>query len=222
MKKFFLSTLSFILLFSLPSFIVVSFASPPSTASVSPNAATLARLTQLLGNLQTMQANFSQVTVSANGERTRTSGQMAIVRPGKFRWAVQKPNKQLFVADGQYLWIYDQDLAQVTKQKLQANKSGNPAALLSSSLTNLQQQFYVTQLKPYNQMIAFQLKPKSGESMFKWVNLYFKNNQLASMSMLNNLDQTSTFNFSHVKFNNAVDLSLFRFKAPKGTDVIQN
>ena len=41
---------------------------------------------------------------------------MELQRPGKLRWAYSKPFEQLIVGDGSTLWIYDKELAQITKR----------------------------------------------------------------------------------------------------------
>ncbi|WP_280954990.1 outer-membrane lipoprotein carrier protein LolA [Paludibacterium denitrificans] len=50
---------------------------------------------------------------------------------GKFRWEYNKPYEQLIVGDGKTLWIYDKELAQVTKKSLNAALGSSPAALLA-------------------------------------------------------------------------------------------
>src|ERR1700730_12125110 len=76
-------------------------------------------LESILTSTKTTQADFSQVLTDTKGNQLQTSnGSMAIERPGKFRWDIKSPMKQLIIADGSFLWIYDTDLEQVTKKKL--------------------------------------------------------------------------------------------------------
>ena len=96
------------------------------------DAATLARLRAFVRETQTMHANFTQVVVDANGRQVaQASGQFSIARPGRFRWTVEKPYKQLLVGDGDRVWIYDQDLNQVISRKSDRALGNTPAALLS-------------------------------------------------------------------------------------------
>ena len=43
-----------------------------------------------------------------------SKGRLWIERPNKFRWNYESPAKQQIVSDGTRLWIYDEDLKQVT------------------------------------------------------------------------------------------------------------
>src|SRR5690242_10909353 len=68
---------------------------------------------------KTATATFEQQAYDRNGKVVdRSSGRFAFARPGKFRWAYEKPRQQLLVADGTKLWIYDPDLQQVTVKRI--------------------------------------------------------------------------------------------------------
>src|SRR3989338_7359814 len=95
------------------------------------------RLSVILSGLQTLQADFEQTLIRESAAETSSNGKMALQRPGKFRWEVRQPNQQRIIADGRYLWIYDADLEQVTKQRLDFHHPGSPALLLSGSIRSL-------------------------------------------------------------------------------------
>jgi outer membrane lipoprotein carrier protein len=78
--------------------------------------------------------------IFADGHRQGTAASrsslpvvVAISRPGKLRWDIQKPYPQLVVGDGEKIWIYDTELKQVTVRKAGQAISGSPAALLSGN-----------------------------------------------------------------------------------------
>lgn len=177
-------------------------------------------LVKLLGSFTSMQANFVQNSFDAHGNLLqKSSGQMALQRPGKFRWNTTSPNKQLLIADGKNLWIYDADLQQATKQKLDPSKNTNPASLLSGSIDSLQQRFSVNRMPSSGAGEWFELKPTAKNDMFQWIRLHFENNILTEMSLSDNLGQQSTLTFSQVKTNGDLNSNLFQFKPPAGTDV---
>lgn len=180
------------------------------------------RLAQLLGNLYSMQANFSQVTTDSGGSRIlqKGTGQMALQRPGKFYWSSVTPTKQILIADGNYVWVYDVDLAQATRQKLSELKSTNPASLLSGTTEALQQRFNVTQIKRSNGGEWFELRPKAKGDLFEWIQLHFQNNTLTEMQLSDNLGQKSVLKFSNIKTNAPLDSNLFRFQPTGKVDVI--
>lgn len=180
-------------------------------------------LTTLLNQFNAMTSQFTQVLYDANGKpMQKSSGSMALQRPGKFRWEVYQPNPQLLIADGNTLWIYDKDLAQATHQKLDQS-SNSPALLLSGSIDSLQSRFTINYPKNENAPGQwFMLKPKNKNDMFQWVELRFVKGSLADMRLYDNLNTLTDFHFSKVKINPPLDASTFKFKAPKGVEVLKN
>lgn len=191
-----------------------------STLMAAPN--TTQQLAALLSNFSAMSANFQQTQYDANGNIIQHSGgSMALQRPGKFRWQINNPNKQIMIANNRYLWIYDVDLEQATCQAFDKNNINSPASLLSGSVEELQQRFNVVSL-PKKVGQGFKLTPRSKNDIFKWIELNFVNNHLADMQLLDNLGQRSVFKFSNVQMNPVLPIGLFIFKAPRGVDIIQN
>lgn len=178
------------------------------------------QLSQLLSRFQSMQANFTQTSYDNSGRQLQKStGTMALVRPGKFRWNIVTPSQQIIIADGKNIWVYDADLQQASKQVMDASQNTNPASLLSGSITDLQQRFVISPLDKKDGAQWFELKPIAKEDMFQWIQLRFQNGALTEMILSDNLGQQSIVDFSQVKTNISLDSSLFQFKPPKGTDV---
>jgi outer membrane lipoprotein carrier protein len=174
-------------------------------------------LTQLLSCFNSLQADFVQ-SVNSN---QRSSGKIALQRPGKFRWEIQKPYPQLIIADGKYIWIYDADLQQVTKQKMDYSEANNPALLLSGSIQNLPKNFIITKLsqKPGK---WFELRPKAKNGLFQKIQIQFINRKLTSMHIVDNLGQHSTLRFNQLHVNPKLNPKLFRFVPPNNIDVVEN
>lgn len=186
------------------------------------------QLAALLNGFQSMQANFTQATYDNMGRQLqKTSGKMALQRPGKFLWQATAPTKQTVLADGNYVWVYDPDLAQATRKKMNAQNNSNPASLLSGSIADLQQRYNVSVMEPKGSAKSaskgewFELRPKNANDLFQWIQLNFVNNNLQKMIVADNLGQKSTFTFTGVQINQPIDPKKFVFKAPTGTDVIQ-
>lgn len=177
-------------------------------------------LVSLLNNIKTLQANFVQTVVDAN-ERVlqQTKGEMSLQRPGKFRWKIISPSKQLLIADGSRVWFYDVDLSQVTVQKQQTVNAGAPALLLSGSAQRLVQDYVITARIDNDQQI-FQLQPKAKNNLFQMVELIFRNHQLQAMRLHDGLKQTTVVKFSDVQSNLSLNASLFQFTPPHGVDVV--
>lgn len=179
-----------------------------------------AELANYLSQFHSMQAHFTQTIRDARGRvLDQSEGEMALLRPGKFRWETTQPQQQLVIANGSTVWIYDKDLDQVTKQKQQNDNRLSPALLLSANDQRLLQNFNVTQAKSDD----FLLKPKkNSDALFARLMLQFNQGKLQGMKMEDKLGQTTLITFSHSKINLPLTEQTFQFTPPKGVDVIDN
>lgn len=180
-------------------------------------------LAGLLSHFNAMSAKFTQTLYDNSGNVVQNnSGDMALKRPGKFRWQVTSANKQLLIADGRNLWIYDEDLQQATRQKMDKNQANSPAWLLSGSVQALEDRFQVYRVKKGEPGQWFQLKSDNQKDLFKWIQLHFVNDTLTEMQLFDNLGQLSKFVFNDIKINPNLSANVFQFSPPKGVDVVEN
>jgi len=68
-----------------------------------------------LGELPGFQCRFEQRMLFADGSSQLYSGELAVRKPGMFRWQYQQPYDQLYVGDGVVIWHYEPDLMQAEK-----------------------------------------------------------------------------------------------------------
>lgn len=173
-----------------------------------------------LNAIHSMTANFSQVVKAKQKEISHSSGTMALERPGRFRWQTKQPMEQLVVADGKKLWVYDVDLEQVTVKKQDDELGGTAALFLSGYDNTVTRDFDVSATGTASNQ-AYDLHSKSDKANFQRLKLLFKNNELTSIEMYDQLGQHTIVNLTNIKSNPKVAGSLFQFKPPKGADVVQ-
>lgn len=179
-----------------------------------------AKLSGLLNQFTTFQAQFKQQTTDLENKVLQTSeGKMMLVRPGRFRWETNQPSRQIVITDGKTLWVYDVDLKQATKQTIQ-HGAINPAKVLSGDTHDLLEQFDV-HMVPHHNVSVFQMIPKKHNQQFRSISMVFKNDKLIEMRIENNLEQITTFQFYDVLLNTSLSPELFEFKAPAGVDVLR-
>ena len=84
------------------------------SAFAAPSAAE--RLDAFLTKTQEGAGTFEQRVVTKEGEEAAPAarGSFQFKRPGQFLWRYEEPYRQLIVSNGETLWFYDEDLAQVT------------------------------------------------------------------------------------------------------------
>lgn len=179
------------------------------------------QLEQTLRSIRTMQANFSQVVYTKGRILQRSKGSMAIRRPGRMRWYSEQPSRQLIVADGKNLWIYNLGLRQVNVRPQNKGLRGTPALFLSGFDKKLTNYFAIKLRFSKGALRTYVLFPTKGGSSFSSLQVTFQGNHLLSMQSLDKLGQRSLMRFTHVRVNKSLPSHLFRLKIPKGVDVIR-
>lgn len=179
------------------------------------------RLTQLLEKSQTIEANFSQLTLDAGGTSLQeTTGKMVVQRPGLFYWHTNAPQEQLVVSDGNNVTLWDPDLEQATVKKLDQRLNQTPALLLSGDVSKISQSFDITS-KQQGEVMDFTLKPKTKDTLFDSLRVSFRKGLINDMQLVDGVGQRTNILFNGVKANQAVPANQFRFDIPKGADVIR-
>ena len=190
-------------------------------------------LAQFLKNTHSGRAEFKQVVTSPSkaGQPVRSkpsAGSFAFMRPSKFRFEYQKPFPQLIVADGQTLWLYDTDLAQVTARKQSQALNSTPAALIATAtdLAALQKDFTLQAQPDADGLQWVQATPNNKESTLSQVRLGLSvSGQQVALSKLDIVDamgQRSVLTFERFEVNPVgLAASTFNFVPPKGVDVVR-
>jgi len=183
-------------------------------------AATLDRLRAFVRETQTARAQFTQTVVDKNGRAMKSAnGTFELSRPGKFRWNVEKPYKQLLVGDGQRVWVYDEDLNQVIVRKAGDALGGTPAALLSGS-QEVESAFTWKDLPEADGLEWLGATPVAKDAAFSEIRIGFDAKGLAALDVVDAFGQKSVVRFTNVERNPKLAPDLFRFSPPKGADVI--
>lgn len=179
-------------------------------------------LNQQLKNIRSMKSDFSQTIIDKKGKLIQKShGRMALQRPGKFRWETTAPTRQLVVATGSKLSIYDPDLEQVVIRGLSKQAGQTPALMLSDANPILETDFNVkTATVPGSNLQWYVLSPKDRSSMFASIRMGFQGGQLREMQLRDHLEHTTTIQFTNSKYNGTLPSALFNFAPPKNVDVI--
>ena len=188
--------------------------------SCAAQAATLDRLRAFVKDTQTARAEFTQTVAGKDGRAAQTaSGEFLLERPGKFRWTVQKPYKQLLVGDGQRVWIFDEDLNQVIVRKIGEALGSTPAALLAGS-QDVEKAFTWKDLPASGGLEWLSATPISKETTFAEIRLGFDAKGLAALELLDAFGQKSVVRFTSFERNPKLAPTSFTFTPPKGADVI--
>jgi outer membrane lipoprotein carrier protein len=152
-----------------------------------------------------------------------SSGTFEFQRPSRFRFIYKKPFEQTIVADGQTLWLYDVDLAQVTARKQGQVLGSTPAALIASAadLRALDADFVLSDAQPMDGLEWVLAMPRNKDNSLSNVRVGLKGNTLVTLDIVDSFGQRSVLQFSAFEANPALDPSIFQFKPPAGVDVLR-
>lgn len=168
------------------------------------------------------QGEFKQQVYDRKHKLTQeASGTLAFQRPGKFRWTYAKPYAQLIVGDGAKVWVYDEDLNQVTVRQLDRALGSTPAALLAGS-NDFERAFIVSERGQKDGLEWVEAVPREKDSNFETIRMGFGFSGLEVMELADSFGQTTVLKFTALHRNPKLNAALFRFVPPKGADVIGN
>ena len=171
---------------------------------------------------QTVAREKSKATAAQAAVQTMT-GRMRFIRPDRFRFDYLTPYAQIIVGDGQNLWLYDPDLAQVTVRNQAKALSDSPASLLAtaSSLKQLRAYFTLTEAADAQGLSWVVATPKNTEAMLTQVRLGLQGQALKVLEMTDALGQRTRLQFADGAPNPVVSDDVFRFTPAQGVDVIR-
>lgn len=183
-------------------------------------AATPSPVQRYFQDLRSLRADFIQRVYDERSQVVQSSsGQMLMQKPGKFRWNYRTPAEQVIVADGDRLWAYDVDLAQVTVRKLDKALGSTPLALLSGAAP-IEETFAVGDARSQDGLTWYDLEPKQPQPEFKLLRVAFKGDLLVSLELEDGFGQRTRLDFQKLERNPALDPALLQFAPPPGVDVV--
>lgn len=176
---------------------------------------------QRLQSIETMSGEFKQTITDADGEEVAdaTVGHFSLQRPGNFYWETLPPYQQIVLMNDNGLMVYDPDLEQVSLYNGQ-EFANSPAAVLSGDIQLIGSKYSI-ESKSEKKRHTYLLKEKNIENKtFESLRFTFKNHELVSMALEDQLGQVTKIEFRKVKTNKAIDTKLFDFSPPDDVDVI--
>jgi len=184
-------------------------------------------LNAFVNNVSSISSEFSQVVLDKKGSKLQdVEGVMLFKRPNKFRWDYLKPYQNQIISDGDRLYMYDQDLRQVSINSIA--KVGGSTPLLIIAGKNIEKYFTLKNIESQagdesSQNIKWvEAIPKEEGAGFSKVMLGLTENKLSVMKIVDAFEHITTISFKNAKYNVSLSDNDFLFKLPNGVDVVQN
>ncbi len=182
-------------------------------------ASGIAQLRQFVDEAGSASGRFEQLVTASSGRRPQAaSGSFSFERPGRFRWTYETPYPQLLVSDGEHLWVWDQDLNQVTVKTLGDALGSTPAAILAGG-DALDSDFELSEAGQSDGLNWVTAMPRA-ESSFEMMRIGLRAGRLVRMELRDHFGQTTVIDFVELETGVVLPPSLFQFEPPVGADVI--
>jgi outer membrane lipoprotein carrier protein len=162
--------------------------------SLNASAEGISDLNAFVSNVSSMSSEFSQVVLDKKGSKLQdVEGVMLFKRPNKFRWDYLKPYQNQIISDGDRLYMYDQDLRQVSINPIA--KVGGSTPLLIIAGKNIEKYFILKNIEApvggeANQNINWvEAIPKEEGAGFTKIILGLTENKLSVMKIVDAFEQ---------------------------------
>ena len=172
-------------------------------------------LQQRLDALGRLAADFTQAQYGTRGELLeKAHGRVRLARP-KFRWELVEPYRQIIVADGETLKVYDPDLEQVSVRPIEEALTDAPLAVLTGSEATLNAEYEVARLEPER----FSLRPLADDALIAEIILAFDSSRLSRIAIRGPLGQRTDVQLNRFEDVSVVQPSDFELNLPEGVEV---
>lgn len=200
--------------------LAVLFLMPRVTIANEASVIPVEKLEQFIKSLDSFEASFEQTLYGSDSEELGTStGTIKLKRPARFVWTYTSPDPQVILADGRKIWLYDEDLEQVTVNAIDERINGTPLQVFMTNAP-ISDGFDIESLGSSDGIDWFALTPVTQSSDFEQVFIGLRDNAIAAIELSDSFGQATQIRLSDFKQNVAFDDALFNFDVPDGVDVI--
>jgi len=176
-----------------------------------------AQLEQFADGLESLSAEFEQITVDSSGEVVEESrGRMVFQAPNQIRWDYLEPFAQVIVGDGEQLWHYDEALEQVTVRPQPAAEDSPMFVLMRPELL---ERFY--RILPSERPDQIRFEPRAEQAEITMARLSFRDGRPMALDVFDPFGQSTRLTLSSVRRNPELDSDVFEFEVPEGADVLE-
>ncbi len=187
---------------------------------------TIAAIQGRYAAVESIRADFTQ-TYHAPGMDQTESGIVTMKKPGLMRWEYTTPEVKLFIADGRDTYLYTPEDRQVLVRRFTLDDLRSTPIQLLLGQGDMRRNYDVSREPDAGAtaagVIRLRLTPRAGSSDYAYVVLECAEGSydLRGIVIHESTGNTSEFQFANLKTNVNVDPQQFRFKIPKGVEVVR-
>lgn len=202
---------------SFKSFVAAALFTAAFSSSTFAQPDARALLDDFARGLDSLSAEFSQITVDGDDEVVEESyGRMYFQAPDLIRWDYLEPFPQVIVADGEQLWHYDESLEQVT---VRPQPAPGDSPMLVLTRPELLEKFY--RILPSDRPDQLRFEPLADQAEIEMARLTFRDGKPAMLDLFDPFGQSTRLTLTNIERNPDIDPSVFEFEVPEGADVLE-
>jgi outer membrane lipoprotein carrier protein len=191
-------------------------------------ASVAARVQARYAAITDFEGDFVQ-TYEGGVLRTRTteSGTFAVKQPGLFRFVYSKPERKEFVSDGTSVYTHLVSDKQVIVSPAPGPGESTTPALFLAGRANIARDFTASDVvlpsAPAG-LLTIKLEPRKPDPDYQWfaVGVDPSTLQIRHLVARDRQGGQSAFTFSNLKENRKLADNTFRFRMPRGVDVVNH
>lgn len=197
-------------------------AATPADPPAPNREAVLARLQRRYQETKSFSVKFTEEINPAGGVKRVREGTIYYRKPGRIRWTFGGEQSETIVSDGTDLYTYQPDLNQVIETPLARAFGSSSAAAFLLGIGNLSRDFDASMpaQAATDGLVHLTLRPKAGGDTME-VGLDPETADIRTLRVVDQLGDVTSFWFTDLRRNIALDDSLFVFKVPAGADIVQ-
>jgi outer membrane lipoprotein carrier protein len=214
-------------LIAVTSLVALVASAPPTSQSTDPQAVA-ARVQARYAAIKDFEGDFIQ-TYEGGVLRTKTteSGTLAVKQPGLFRFVYTKPERKEFVSDGEKIYTYLVADKQVIVSPAPGPGESTTPALFLAGRADIARDFTATAMPLPSApagLVTLKLEPKKSDPDYQWfaIGVDPATSQIRHLVAQDKQGGRSAFTLSNLKENRGLSDNTFRFRIPRGVDVVNH
>lgn len=186
------------------------------------------RIQKRYNGINDYHADFSQeAKVRALGRTQKSSGEVWLKKPDKMKWVFQNPTKEVYISDGNKMLYYNERDNRLLETTFTEINNNTDSIMLLSGLGEIRKLYKIKFVNDEGLHVKntdlLELIPNrtSDDNKSKiFINVNRSNSLVDTIYLFDPFGNQTKISLSKVQTNINISDSVFAFKSPKGTEVI--
>ena len=182
----------------------------------------MGRLQAAYRDVKDITLDFTQKSAIEGFEEKVFEGRLYLKKTEQVRWDYLRPVKQNIYISGDKVILYLPEERQAIVQTLSGHPDAEPAMGLLTNIEKWNDLFFIRGDGEEGDFFKIELRPKTMLLIEKvLVGIHKETHYISRLTLFEKSGSRVSFYFSNIKTNSGLKDSLFDFKIPKGTEILE-